>query len=181
MSDHCTCVCGCMHVSAGTHRSQERASESLEMELQEIMKLPKVGTRTQLWSSGRAVYALNHEAISPVSQLSWVCGKRCLLASGLEFPLAEFISGKSALNVTLVIPFLHAATHSLKDMQGPPESCRVSTVGSRAERLQRTSRPEFKFKGQRRGLSPLTSLRDSTVLPSRLRSPHIILRCSTWG
>lgn len=34
-------------MSAGTHRSQERASESLEMELQEIMKLPKVGTRTQ--------------------------------------------------------------------------------------------------------------------------------------
>lgn len=84
--------------------------------------------------------------------------------SGLEFPLAEFISGKSALNVTLVIPFLRAATHSLKDMQGPTASCRVSTVGSRAELLQRTSRPEFKFKGQRRGLSPLTSLRDSTML-----------------
>lgn len=145
-----------------------------------LRSCPKWVPGPKLCSSGRALYALDHEAISPVSQLSWVCGKRCLLASGLEFPLAEFISGKSALNVTLVIPFLHAATHSLKDMQGPTASCRVSTVGSRAERLQRTSCPEFKFKGQRKGLSPLTSLRDSTVLPSRCRSPHIILRCSTW-
>jgi hypothetical protein len=59
-----------------------------------------------------------------------------------EFSLAEFISEKSALNVTLA-NLLHTVTQSLKDMLAPPhvlqgQCCWVSG----------TSGPKLKFKGQ---------------------------------
>lgn len=53
----CLYLCGYVHMNADTHGSQMRSQISLELELQSTVSQALWVTKTELWSSGRAVNA----------------------------------------------------------------------------------------------------------------------------
>ena len=55
----CVCVSLCVHVCAGTHRSQKRVSDPLELELKEAVSHQILVLGTKLWASTRTASALN--------------------------------------------------------------------------------------------------------------------------
>lgn len=63
------CVCGCVHVSVGIHRGQQRALNPLELEL------VKGGCELLNWSAGHQTQVLckinNHSKIGPIKVSSF--------------------------------------------------------------------------------------------------------------
>jgi hypothetical protein len=66
----CVCACACLHVSlwkcqsAGNHRVQKRSLNPVDLVLQVAMTNPMCLLETELTSSTREKFALNHRAIS---------------------------------------------------------------------------------------------------------------------
>lgn len=60
----CSHIFLCTTDMAGAGRSQNRVSDSLELEIQTVVSF-HVGAGMKLWSFGRMTYALNHRTLSP--------------------------------------------------------------------------------------------------------------------
>lgn len=66
----CVCVCLCVcHGCVGTHRGSWKFSDSLKMELQVTVSHLACVLGPEPRSSGRVLYALSHQAISPAPKL----------------------------------------------------------------------------------------------------------------